>query len=364
MNSDGSWTLTKTHYTGTTCDTVDTNNPAENTQVATTDLGKCVSATGTAYYGILALSTTNPVSGYTGVALTNYYGSTNCPGPVLYSVAVLFDACFSSGSDGYMYGYVSATQMTAKMFTGSPTCSGTPTTASATLDVCKLNSAYTTCPTSGCPKSNYKLYSTDSIIPPAASSASTNAASCFASSETVELADGSIKALSDVQLGDRVLTASMDGAAKGYSPVIAVPHAGDERVRATFAQLSTASGRDLRLTTSHLLLAGSCALSSLPLVQAGSVAVGDCVQTTSGKEQVTAVSTVTGQGIASIVTLAGDLVVVNGVTASPFAVNHAIPEAWYSIHRMLYALFPALLGNKLFQQTSERFGDLSVQFSA
>ena len=56
-------------------------------------------------------------------------------------------------------------------------------------------------------------------------------------------------------------------------------------------------------------------------------------------------------------------IVVNGVAASPFAVNHAIPEAWYSIHRMLYAVLPAALGFKLFQQTSERFGDLSVQFS-
>jgi hypothetical protein len=55
--------------------------------------------------------------------------------------------------------------------------------------------------------------------------------------------------------------------------------------------------------------------------------------------------------------------VVNGVVASPFAINHAVPEAWYSIHRLVYALVPALLGNKLFQQTSERFGDLSVQFS-
>ena len=188
-------------------------------------------------------------------------------------------------------------------------------------------------------------------------------AQCFGSFETVQLEDGSVKALRDAQLGDRILTAELSGSIKGYSAVIAVPHAGDEGVRTTFAQLSTVSGKDVRMTRSHLVLAGSCSLSSLPLVQAGSVKAGDCVQTVSGKEQVTAVSMVQGQGIASAVTAAGNLIVVNGVVASPFAVNHAAPEAWYSIHRLVYALFPALLGNKLFQQTSERFGDLSVQFS-
>jgi hypothetical protein len=155
----------------------------------------------------------------------------------------------------------------------------------------------------------------------------------------------------------------LDGSIKGYSAVIAVPHAGEDNVRATFSQLTTASGKDVRMTPSHLVLAGSSSLSNLPLVQAGSVRVGDCVQTASGKETVAAVTSVQAQGIASAVTAAGGLLVVNGVVASPFAINHAIPEAWYSIHRLVHALFPALLGSKLFQQTSERFGDVSVQYS-
>jgi hypothetical protein len=224
-----------------------------------------------------------------------------------------------------------------------------------TAETCKDNS-------SGYSEStNSELFST--ATPVAAAAAEEDKAACFASSETVQLEDGSVKALGEVQLGDRVLTAGLDGSLKGFSAVIAVPHAGEESARATFTQLATASGKDVRMTRSHLVLAGSCSLPSLPLVQAGSVQAGDCVQTVSGKEQVTAVSMVQGQGIASAVTAAGDLIVVNGVVASPFAINHAVPEAWYSIHRLVYALFPALLGNKLFQQTSERFGDLSVQFS-
>jgi len=194
--------------------------------------------------------------------------------------------------------------------------------------------------------------------------ASPSTATCFASSETVQLQDGSVKALRDVQIGDRVLTAAMDGSVKGYSPVIAVPHAGDVSTTASFVQLVTAE-KDVKMTADHLVLAGSCdAATPLSLVQAGSVTAGQCLQTTSGKAAVTATRrNVPGQGLASVVTKAGGLVVVNGIAASPFAINHAIPEAWYSIHRLVFSVFPAALGFKLFQQTSERFGDLSLDFS-
>lgn len=98
-------------------------------------------------------------------------------------------------------------------------------------------------------------------------------AGCFAASETVQMEDGSIKALSEVQLGDRILTAALDGSIMGSSLVIAVPHAGDESV-ATFVHLTTAE-TDVKMTPSHLVLAGSCAATSpLALVQARSVQVG------------------------------------------------------------------------------------------
>jgi hypothetical protein len=201
-------------------------------------------------------------------------------------------------------------------------------------------------------------------ISPVSSPTSSSSSVCFASSETVELADGSIKAISEVQLGDRVLTASLDGTASGFSPVVAIPHAGDVSTKTTFTQLTMESGVDVRMTPDHLLLAGSCSATKLPLVQASSVRVGDCLQTAfASKQIVTKTAAVPGQGIGSVVTAAGGLVVVNGIVASPFAINHAIPEAWYSIHRLVYSVFPASLGFKLFQQTSERFGDLSVQFS-
>ena len=100
------------------------------------------------------------------------------------------------------------------------------------------------------------------------------------------------------------------------------------------------------------------------LAQAGKLAAGACVQTTSGKEAITAVTKEQSQGVASAITMNGELIVVNGIVASPFAVNHRIANAFYTIHRFAYALFPALLQNKLVQAVSERFGDLSIAFSA
>ena len=203
-------------------------------------------------------------------------------------------------------------------------------------------------------------YAVSATTPAAAAS---SASTCFASSETVQLQDGSVKALSEVQLGDRVLTAGLDGALKGFSPVIAVPHRGETQTATTFVQLATEAS-DVKMTPDHLVLAGSCSPSSpLALVQARSVKTGDCLQTLQGKAAVTAVKTMQGRGLGSAVTLAGGLIVVNGFIASPFAVSHRVGEAWYVIHRALHMVLPAALGWSFFQKTSERFGDLAVRAS-
>ena len=35
---------------------------------------------------------------------------------------------------------------------------------------------------------------------------------------------------------------------------------------------------------------------------------------------------------------------VNGIVASPFAVNHMLANMFYSVHRLLYAVSPGILG--------------------
>jgi len=117
------------------------------------------------------------------------------------------------------------------------------------------------------------------------------------------------------------------------------------------------------MTADHLVLAGSCdSATTLPLIQARAVSVGDCLQSTEGRAPVIATRVVQSKGIRSLVTLAGNLVVVNGIVASPFAAQHRISEAWYSIHRLVYSLLPSALSFKFLQQTSERFGELAASF--
>ena len=142
-----------------------------------------------------------------------------------------------------------------------------------------------------------------------------SAASCFAGSEQVTLENGHTKAMADVQVGDHVLTVNAKGQ-QVFSDVVYLPHGRNEE-HTTFAQVTTESGRDLKMTLNHMLPAGACALSTLPLVAAGRVVMGDCVQTVSGREQVVTVGQVKGKGIYTVIAME-ELIVVNGIVATPY----------------------------------------------
>ena len=182
------------------------------------------------------------------------------------------------------------------------------------------------------------------------------------------LESGDMKAISQVQLGDRVLTVSMDGLSTRFSPVVSMPHKAGNTEQATFVHLTTeTTGRDIKLTPEHLILAGACGSSAemMSLVAAGKVTEGMCLMTVPEGRQDKVVSTklIQGQGVYTIATQAGDLIVVNGIAASPFAVNHRVADAFHTVHRVLYALFPALLASQFVQNTIGRFGDLAVAAS-
>ena len=192
-----------------------------------------------------------------------------------------------------------------------------------------------------------------------AASSTASSSSCFAGSETVMLASGNVKTLSTVQVGDAVAVASMDGAFAGYSPVIAVPHAANT-IKATFAQIVTVSGRDIKMTPDHLVMGGAC--NGVPsLVQAGSLKAGECVQTVSGVEVIASVKSVVSQGIYTIVTKHDGLLIVNGIVASPFAVNHLVANSFYNILRLVYSVFPFMSRSPLLARSMEVFGDLAAK---
>ena len=173
------------------------------------------------------------------------------------------------------------------------------------------------------------------------SSSSSSSSSCFAASELVTLENGATKAISEVAVGDRILSVNAKTGAQVYSDVAYVPH-GTNAIQATFVTLATASGRDVKMTANHVLPAGACeAPAALPYVSASSVVVGDCVETVSGRERVVSVSTVVGEGIYTVVAME-ELVVVNGIVATPYGgVNPALANVYYNLHRLAYQVCDA-----------------------
>lgn len=185
---------------------------------------------------------------------------------------------------------------------------------------------------------------------------------CFSGMEILQLESGTPVSLADVRIGDRVLVSSADGKDVDYSPVVALPH-GKNTMRAVMVQLSTEAGADLRLTDDHLLLAGPCG-TSLSLQRAGDVKVGACVMSASaGPVRVAGVSRELVEGLYTAVTLASDkFLVVNGLVASPFAVNHLLANAYYELHRVVYRIAPWLLALECTPKVSTLFGDMIASY--
>jgi Hint module len=160
-----------------------------------------------------------------------------------------------------------------------------------------------------------------------------------------------MKPISEVRAGDRVLAADASRQTV-FSEVVFVPHASNAD-KTVFRHITTTHGRDIKMTHSHILPAGDCGSTSpLPDVYASSVAVGDCIMTVSGMEEVSAVETVQGQGLYTIVTK-DEYVVVNGIIASPFAYSHMVANFYYNIHRFVYACVPGLLTSPLVRSANE-----------
>jgi Hint module len=174
---------------------------------------------------------------------------------------------------------------------------------------------------------------------------------CFAGSESVTLQSGEMKPISEVRAGDKVLAADASRQTV-FSEVVFVPHASNAD-KTVFTHITTTQGRDIKMTHSHILPAGACGSTSpLPDVYSSSVAVGDCIMTVSGMEEVSRVETVQGQGLYTIVTME-EYVVVNGIIASPFAINHMVANFYYNIHRFVYACVPVILSSRVFRSANE-----------
>ena len=166
--------------------------------------------------------------------------------------------------------------------------------------------------------------------------------------------------MSEVKVGDRILSGNALGDTS-FSSVISVPHGAND-LPATFLHLQLVNGMDLKLTAEHLLMGGACDDSALTLRTAASLHVEDCVRTVSGQEKISAIQEVQGKGVYTVVT-EEELIVVNGVLASPFAVSHAVPNAFYHIHRSLFWMAPALVKSAIFAEAHRVFSALFMDAS-
>jgi len=176
------------------------------------------------------------------------------------------------------------------------------------------------------------------------SGSSSSSSVCFSGSSEVTMESGAIKQISDVVVGDRVLAYSSKTQSAVFSDVVAVPHAKNNNV-AEFVQITTESGKTIKMTSEHLIQ------SCNGLVAASKIASGSCVVTVDGQENVSTVDKVVEEGLYTVVT-GEELVVINKIVASPFAVNHFIPNMFYNFHRFMFGLLPNFLSTKMMESVA------------
>lgn len=232
----------------------------------------------------------------------------------------------------------------------------TPSTAKPTTIPSALPSAK---PFSPSASPSIKTGSTAPVNTPASSSSSV----CFAGSELVRLESGLKKPISEVVIGDRVLSFSTKSNDFVFSDVVSVPHEQNNK-EATFQQITTMKELNIKLTPSHLILSRKCSSDSeMTLTEASKIQKGDCLLTLIGEEEVVSNDAVTGNGIYTIVTKE-EYVVVSDIVASPFASNHFIPNVFYNVHRILYSIFPNILKTKFFESVGDVADEIAQLYAS
>jgi len=111
--------------------------------------------------------------------------------------------------------------------------------------------------------------------------------------------------------------------------------------------ISSNSASDIKLTPDHLIFSSKCGIDSVyKLVTASSVHVGDCLRDISGEVRVLEIKEFIGYGVYSaVVEDPSAFLVVSGLVASPFAINHQYTNYFYNIIRLLYRDFPVILNS-------------------
>jgi hypothetical protein len=194
---------------------------------------------------------------------------------------------------------------------------------------------------------------------------------CFSASQTVEKDTGELIPISEVKVGDRILSVNSVGE-KVFSDVVYVPHLFNENERLFISLTISTTPVPLLATANHFIFASPCADQSdadnvddlgwgaSTLVKMSEITSGMCIQTaTGGLAKVLSVGSVKEKGMYTVVTNE-EYIVVNGVIASPFANSHLIPHIYYNLHRLLYKLSPSILNSPYLRQFNDALGGLAA----
>jgi len=135
---------------------------------------------------------------------------------------------------------------------------------------------------------------------------------CFSSTASVELEDGSNKAMSDLSVGDKVLVGR--GNKQEFQPIYGFGHRDSDHM-AEFLQVYTSAKRQspLELSRDHLLFLSN---ATTP-VPASTIQVGDSIQGKSGSLKVIKLRTIKRYGMYAPFTQDGTMIV-DGILASSF----------------------------------------------
>lgn len=158
------------------------------------------------------------------------------------------------------------------------------------------------------------LYTEDyDYVPPAPAPVPEGGGSCFHGSGLMLLEGGATRAMKELRVGDRVLSANSVGNVS-FSEVLSLPHDANTEL-SVFLTLTTEMGKAVDVTPDHLL--PKC---SGELVTARSFTVGDCLLTVDGEEALHGIVMSRKEGVYTAVT-ENTYVVVNQIIASPFGVD-------------------------------------------
>lgn len=174
-----------------------------------------------------------------------------------------------------------------------------------------------------------------------ASSSDSSTTECFYAFDTVLLANGETRFMADLRVDDEIQSVDANMQVV-FAKVLFIPHE-PNTIKATFIHFTMELGNSIHVTPNHLLMKTSCVSNALSptLVLASNVELNDCLITVHGKQRVMEKEEVMRRGLYTAITTV-DYVVVNGVVASPFALNHHVPTAFYRLLSHLPLQFLAI----------------------